>query len=105
MRAAADAASQLVQLSQTEPLAVFDGHHRRVRHVDADFDDRGGHQHLGLAPLKASMTDSFSAALMLAVNQVQPKLLQFAVGQRFERLLHAGHRGSSSSASTCGAIT
>ncbi len=39
MRAAADAAAQLVQLREPEALGVLDDHDRRVRHVDADFDD------------------------------------------------------------------
>jgi len=39
--AAADPAAELVQLGHAEPLGVHDHHHRRVRHVDADLDDRG----------------------------------------------------------------
>ena len=46
VRAAADAAAQLVQLRQAEPLRVLDDHHRRVRHVDADLDDRRRHEHV-----------------------------------------------------------
>ena len=40
MRGAADATAQLVQLGESEALGVFDDHDRRVRDVDADFDDR-----------------------------------------------------------------
>ena len=35
-----DAAAQLVQLAQAEAVGVFDYHQRRVRHVNADLDDR-----------------------------------------------------------------
>ncbi len=42
--AAPDTAAQLVQLRQPEALGMFDHHDRRIRHVDADFDDGGGHQ-------------------------------------------------------------
>ena len=49
VRPAADAAAQLVQLRQTEPLRVLDQHDGSVRHVDADFDDRGRDEHVELA--------------------------------------------------------
>ena len=49
VRAAADAAAQLVQLRQAEPLGVLDDHDRRVRHVDADLDDRRRHEDVELA--------------------------------------------------------
>ena len=47
--AAADAAAQLVELGEAEALGVFNQHERGVRHVDADLDDGGGDEHLGLA--------------------------------------------------------
>ena len=40
----ADPPAQLVQLGQPELLGVLDEHERGLRHVDADFDDRGRHQ-------------------------------------------------------------
>ena len=43
------AAAQLVQLGQAESLGPFDRHQRGVGHVDADFDHRGGDQHLRVA--------------------------------------------------------
>ena len=48
-RAAAHAPAQLVQLRQAEALGVLDHHQRGVRHVDADLDHGGGHQHVHLA--------------------------------------------------------
>ena len=40
--AAPDPAAQLVQLGEAEALGMFDHHDRRVRHVNADFNDGGG---------------------------------------------------------------
>lgn len=38
-----------MQLGHPEPVGVEDHHHRRVGHVDADFDDGGGHQDIQIA--------------------------------------------------------
>ena len=46
VRAATDPAAELVQLEQPEAVGVLDDHHRRVRDVDADLDDRGRDQHV-----------------------------------------------------------
>ena len=62
MLAAADAAAQLVQLRQAEPLGVLDHHQRRVRHVDADLDDRRRDQDAAAVPAANwCMTASFSS--------------------------------------------
>ena len=47
--AAADAAAQLVQLGDAEPVGVEDHHHGRVGDVDADLDDGGGDEHVDVA--------------------------------------------------------
>ena len=47
--AAADAAAQLVQLRDAEPVGVEDDHGRGVRHVDADLDDRRRDEHVDVA--------------------------------------------------------
>ena len=39
--AAAHPAAELVELGQPEPLGALDDHHRGLRHVDPDLDDRG----------------------------------------------------------------
>ncbi len=49
-RAAADPAAQLMQLRQPEPLGVLDHHQRRIRDIDADFDDGGRYQQMDVAP-------------------------------------------------------
>ena len=41
-RAAPDASAQLVQLRQAETLGMLDDHDGGFRHIDADFDHRGG---------------------------------------------------------------
>src|SRR5712692_4156701 len=47
--AAPDAASELMQLGETETVRPFDHHHGGVWNVDADLDDCRGHQDLDLA--------------------------------------------------------
>ena len=38
-----------MQLRQAESVGMLDHHHRRVRHVHADFDDRGRNENLNFA--------------------------------------------------------
>ena len=52
--AAADAAPQLVQLCQSEPLGVVDDHERRVGYVHTHFDDGGRDEYVDLAGLEAA---------------------------------------------------
>ena len=69
MLAAADAAAELVQLRDPVALGVLDEHHRRVRHVDADLDDRRGHEHVGAAGGERLHRLGLLARLHLAVQQ------------------------------------
>ena len=63
--AAADAAAQLVQLREAEPLGVLDDHDRRVRHVDADFDDRRRDEHVDVAARRTpSIVAAFSSGFI-----------------------------------------
>ena len=48
-RTAADAPAQLVELGETETLGVLDDEHRGIGHVDADFHDDRGHEHVDVA--------------------------------------------------------
>ena len=50
--AAADAAAQLVELREAEPVGLLDDHDRRVRDVDADLDHRRRDEHVELALLE-----------------------------------------------------
>ena len=58
-----------MQLRQAEPLGVFDHHHGRVRHVDADFDDGRRHEHVNLARRKRAHHAVFRVLLHLPVQQ------------------------------------
>ena len=49
--AASDAATQLMQLRQTEPLGIVDHHDGRRRYVDANLDHRRRDEHVELAVL------------------------------------------------------
>ena len=48
-----DAAPELVELREAEPLGVLDQHDRGIRDVDADLDDGGGDEDVDLAGLEA----------------------------------------------------
>ena len=66
--AAADAAAQLVQLAQAEAVGIFDYHKRRVRHVHADLDDRGGNKDVDIPCNEALHNFIFLFGLELAVD-------------------------------------
>ena len=67
--AAADAAAQLVQLGKPEALGVLDHHHGRLRHVDADLDDRRRDEDRGLAGGEARHRGVALARAELAVDE------------------------------------
>ena len=46
LAASADAAAELVQLADPEPVSVHDDHDRGVRDVDSDLDHGGGDEHV-----------------------------------------------------------
>ena len=56
--AAADAAAQLVELRQAEPVGVVDDDRVRVRDVEPRFDDRRADEDVGLAGVKSTITRS-----------------------------------------------
>ena len=88
--AAADAAAQLVELRQAEALRVLDDDHRRVRHVDADLDHGGRHQHVELAGLEAAHDGVLLVGLHPAVDEVEAQ-----AGERAGReLAHHGRGGT-----------
>ena len=77
--AAADAAAQLVQLGDAEPIGVEDHHHRRVRHVDADLDHRRGDEHVELARAERLHHRLLLRRRQPAVQQPEPQPVQLAV--------------------------
>ena len=69
MVAAADAATELVELRDPVALGSLDQHHRRVRHVDPDLDHAGGHEHIGLARRELGHRRGLLARGELAVHE------------------------------------
>ena len=47
--AAPHSAAKLVELAQAEAIRVFDYHKRRIGHIDADLNDRRGHEDIYIA--------------------------------------------------------
>ena len=73
-----------MELRQAETLRMLDHHQRRVRHVHADLDHGGCHQHLDLAPGKGVhhllLLGGFQAAVHQADLQVWQRLDQRGMG-------------------------
>ena len=73
LRAAPDAAAQLVQLGQAEALGMLDDHDGGVRHVDADLDDGGGDEDARLAVLEGAHGLVLLRPLHAAVDETEPR--------------------------------
>ena len=93
LRAAADAAAQLVQLRETEPVGLLHDHDRRVRHVDADLDHRRRHEHVELACLELRHHLAPLRRLQPPVQEPDAVALQLGAAQPL-RLLLGGARES-----------
>jgi hypothetical protein len=70
----ADPAAELVQLSEPEALGMLHQHHRRVGHVDAHLDHRGGHQDLDLAGAEPAHGVVALVRLQAAVHQAHSQV-------------------------------
>ena len=81
MRPATAPPAQLVQLGDAEAIRVPDHHHRRVRHVDADLDDRGGDQHVDVTADERAHHLLLLLAGQLAVQDAQAHPGQGAAAQ------------------------
>ena len=57
-----------MKLGEAEALGVFDEHERGIRHVDADFDDGGGDEHVDLVRGKGAHDGILFLRLHLAVD-------------------------------------
>ena len=75
-----------MQLRQAEALRVLDHHHRRVGHIDAHLDDRGGYQHVDFAALKAAHDDFLLVGLQPPVQQAHAQAGQRPRAQLFVHL-------------------
>ena len=72
-RATADAAAQLVELGDAEPVGVHDHHGGGVGDVDADLDDGGGDQDVHLARGEAAHHVVLVVGLHPAVQHLHPQ--------------------------------
>ena len=78
---AADAATELVQLGEAEPVGLLHDHDRRVRHVDADLDHRRRDEHVELPFLERGhrrtalpgLEPAVDAADLVATQLVRPQ--------------------------------
>ena len=86
--AAADAAAELVELGEAEPVCLLDDHDRRVRDVDADLDHRRRHEHVELALLERAHHLAPLRRLQPAVEQ--PDAVAAQLGAREPRGLLLG---------------
>ena len=62
-----------MKLGQSELLRVFDDHHRRVRYVHPDLDDRRCDHHIHLSTLEAAHDDLLLIRTEAAVQQAEPQ--------------------------------
>ncbi len=74
-----------MQLRKAQALGILDHHQRGARHVDADFDDGGGHQQLQLALFEGVHDGGLFRRLLPAMHE--------ADAQRRQRGLQFGERG------------
>ena len=67
-----------MQLGQPEAFGVFDHHQRRIRHIDADFDDGRRDQHIDRPRCELLHHRGFFGAGQLSVKQADAQLRQHA---------------------------
>ena len=79
--AAPDAAAQLVQRREAEPVRLLDDHDRRVRDVDADLDHRRRDEDVELARLELRHQLAALGRPQAAVQQADAVALQLAAPQ------------------------
>ncbi len=88
---APDAAAQLVQLGEPEPVRLLHDHDRRVRDVDADLDHRRRDEHVELPRLEAGHQVAPLGRLQPPVHAADAEALQLA-GPQLLGLLLGGAR-------------
>ena len=95
--APADAAAQLVELREPEPVGLLHDHDRRVRHVDTDFDHRRCDEHVELACLErrhhgqslGGLEPPVDAADPVRAKLVRPQALRLGLRRPSDRRLGA----------------
>jgi len=78
MAAPAYAATQLMQLGQTESLGILDEHDGGVGHVDADFDDGGSNQ-----DVEVPVQEGLHRVLLLVPEHLSMKKADLEIGKHF----------------------
>ena len=84
--AAADAAPQLVQLADAEPVGVHHDHDGGVGYVDTDLDDGGAHQHVDLTGAERRHHGVLLVGGQPAVHESETQAGQRAVPEMLEQL-------------------
>ena len=70
------AAAQLVELGNTEMLGFAHHHHRCIRYIDTDLDDRRGDEHIDLSGAELGHDPVLVLAFHAAVQNLDPQALQ-----------------------------
>ena len=83
---AADAAAQLMQLGQSEPVGILDQHDGGLGDIHADLDHGGRHQQIDSAGLECRHQALLVGCLQTSVHQADAHVGQ-ARGEEFRRLL------------------
>ena len=81
-RAASDASSQLVELRKPKAIGVVDHHHTGLRHINTDFHNRGGDQHLRL-----SRSEAADHGLFVRTGQPTMQQTHLKIGEHLLRQL------------------
>src|SRR5215208_1297609 len=91
MQAPAHSAPQLVELGEAETFRAFDHDRARVRHVDTDLDDNGGHKYLDLPCPEQSHHVTLVLGLHPAVQEPDHPLGEDVVRELLVELLGGTH--------------
>ena len=89
IRPSADSSPQLVELRESKPFCILDNHDRRVRNVNADFNDSCCDQNIEL--LRFELAHQFVLFLRWqpAMQQAKPEFREIKITQFF-KLDHCG---------------
>ena len=88
-RAAPDASTELVHLSEAEALGVVDDHDGGIGNIDADLNDGGGDENVDLAALETRHGDFFLVGAEAAMQQAETQAREIAGAQL---VVHLGCR-------------
>lgn len=90
MFAAPDAAAQLVQLADAEPVGVHHQHDRSVGDIDANLNDRGAHQHIDLTGPESRHRSVLVVGRQPSMHERQPQLCELGGTQPGEQAFGSG---------------